>query len=73
MSNSLEAIESFLGRMALDDLIVLALEFDESPMRYFTEDILKQMNYTKRHYINQLGHAFFENLDRLDFLVNFEK
>ena len=54
-------------------MIVLALEFDESPMRYFTEDTLKQMGYTKRHYTSQLGHAFFENLDRLDYLVNFEK
>lgn len=70
---SLEGIEARLGLIHVEDLIVLALEFDESPMRYFSEPDLKQLNYTKRHYISQLGHAFFENPHRLDYLLRFEK
>lgn len=38
---SLEGIEARLGLIHVEDLIVLALEFDESPMRYFSEPDLK--------------------------------
>jgi len=70
---SLEAIEGRLWNLEHEDLIDLALEFDESPMRYFTKQSLVQMNYLKRHYINQLAHAFFENPHRMDYLTGFEQ
>jgi len=38
--------------MDVDNLIDLALQFDESPMRYFTRESLQMMNYAKRHYVS---------------------
>ena len=49
---SLEDIEGRLWKMDIKDLMNLALQFDESPLRYFTLDVLEQMAYPKRHYVS---------------------
>ena len=49
--SSLEGIENRLQKMEQDELIELALSFDESPMRYFTKEYLVQLNYAKAHYV----------------------
>ena len=52
VDSSLEGIETRLWLMDVDNLIDLALQFDESPMRYFTRESLQMMNYAKRHYVS---------------------
>ena len=42
-------------------------------MRYFSEENLVKFSYPKRHYVNQLAFAFFENPHKLDYLSDFEK
>ena len=39
--SSLEAIEGRLFAMSVDELIDLALEFESSPMRYFSREVLQ--------------------------------
>lgn len=71
-NTSLDQIEERLSQLDLQMLIKLALEFDASPMQYFSLENLVQFNYPKSHYIDQLAFAFFENPHRLDFLDKFE-
>jgi len=49
---SLDAIEGRLWLMEIEELMTLALDFDESPMKYFSREDLRMMGYTKRHYVS---------------------
>jgi len=47
----LDSIEGRLRMLSVDELIELALMYDESPMRYFSRENLLQFGYPKRHYV----------------------
>lgn len=69
---SLEEIQTRLSAFTTDELITLALDFEESPMRYFSKEDLLDFGYPKRHYVGQLAFAFYENAHTLKVLEAFE-
>ena len=71
--HSFEAIEARLMAMQISELMDLALEFEESPLKFFTLQSLKQVGYSKHHYVDQLTYAFFEHSDKIEFLTSFEQ
>ena len=70
---SLEEIQTRLGAFTTDELITLALDFEESPMRYFSKEDLLDFGYPKRHYVGQLAFAFYENVHTLKVLEAYEE
>ena len=70
-TSSLEGIQWLLRDIDKESLIDLALDFDLSPMQYYTRQDLDLFDYTKEHYVSQLSFAFFENSHRIHYLHQF--